>query len=716
MTEPRAWDFFRRLRSDPAKAEDDVARFYAAAGKARLISEGDWLTIRDLTELSKLDQPAVHALLICLFSRLDEGSLCLRLDPPDRLRAALADFAPKQAAELERDIRRGVEDWRDLVGDEKDDYKPLILARASGRRLVYFQRCYEYERRLKQRLRQFAAGRDQGEAAGVEQALREVLEARPVFLDEARRRPLELADEQRQAVRLALTRNFVLISGGPGTGKTSIVLCLLRAWARKEGNRFSPERVRLAAPTGRAAWRMTETLRAGLGSLPHPEPADRALLAVEARTLHHLLGYRPGDHDYDFNASNPLPAGLVVVDEVSMADAGMLARLLEAVPLEAKLALLGDKDQLPSVEAGAVLSDLLPRQEPPGLAGWVVILSRSFRSERSLVELAGVVKSEAKSAEEKARVLCAPSSRLPPDVEWPVPERLPGGTVSVPGGGHRWLDLEQLSGARWVRVLESWAGRQFLERNPLRAQPSTYRDWVRAAARDLDWDKPDSPAAKKVLRELFERLRQSQILTLVRAGPHGAAGVNRRLIEFLGAEFEGAPTGAPSGLPMMVTRNHYELNLFNGDLGILLRDRRRRLRVVFPRVQLGTDGRAETCYAAFAPDLLLDREPAFAITVHKSQGSEYEQVLLVLPPEEPGGGETETEDLPAGRLLTREILYTGLTRAKYLAVLCGTRKVIRAALERKIERESGLAEWYETEPGGEAGRRAGGASSLPARK
>jgi exodeoxyribonuclease V alpha subunit len=484
---------------------------------------------------------------------------------------------------------------------------------------------------------------------------------------------------QQLALGLALVRDFVLISGGPGTGKTSIVFSLLRCLIRSG---TAVERIALAAPTGRAAQRLTDVLRTGLDGLGANRGSDDALKDLAAQTLHHLLGYNPSRDTYLHHGENPLPYDVVIVDEVSMVGLVLMAHLFQALAPATKLILLGDKDQLPSVDAGAVLTTLASAERTPRYSAAVcaqltalwdnMVLEASTASDPlkdALVILEENYRSQ-KGIRDISRALNAQQME--------VVDAIPSVTLSAGEACGPFAELERRTGcwlleqghgelAKWRWTLEQWATHHYL--SP-RSNGDVYQDLV-VQCENIDAENMQ-PQQKTALDRLFAALAGARILTLVREGPWGCNGVNAGLEQVLRPRLDREGfRNLFAGMPVLVTRNDYTRLLFNGDVGIALRGRGG-YRVVFQRA--GN-------YSIFPAEALPAHEPAFAMTVHKSQGSEYEQVMLVLPPE---GGR---------RLLTKEMVYTGITRAKQLAVICAKRDVLRHAVSRKVEHESALLEF-----------------------
>ena len=406
-------------------------------------------------------------------------------------------------------------------------------------------------------------------------------------------------EEQRAAAEIALSQGLTVLTGGPGTGKTTTVARLLAMLA--SGNR---SRIALTAPTGKAAARLQEAVQLEAGKL---SPADaEALAGLHATTLHRLLGSRPDTSArFRHNRGNRLPHDVIVVDETSMVSLTMMARLLEAVRPDARLILVGDPDQLASVEAGAVLADLVDGLGEAKIAA----LKTSHRFGKSIGELATAIR--VGNADRAIEVLRS-------------------------GGEHiEWIDAED-------------------PREKLRNVLVRHAVALRTAA-----ILGDGQAASKVLDE-------HRLLCAHRRGPFGVTHWNRQVERWLTEE-----TGDPiwsswyAGRPVLVTANDYGLGLYNGDTGVT--------------VVHDDTLRAVIGDMSFATSRLADVETMHAMTVHKSQGSQADEVTVLLPQED-------------SRLLTRELFYTAVTRAKERVRVVGSEAALRAAIERRAVRASGLAQ------------------------
>ena len=652
MPEHREFSYF--LTELFPQAGPELLRLFESAAENATLLRSDYYTIRDWLEIADYcEHASLPALLLVLLLALEEGSFCVELNE-EALTRRLADLI---GAEEARDWARRLlaEFERDpcprLIGTSPRDHKPLILHSTGERRFLYFQKYLNAELLLHaQLITSLKQPSPQIDAEALGRVLREVHVEAPLPLPDGR--PMQLDPEQHKALATALARPLAIISGGPGTGKTSIVLTLLRCLVRLG---YAPERIALAAPTGRAAQRLSDALRLGLGRLT--TEADTRLRTVSAGTLHQLLGYRPNRNLFTRHTENPIPADVVVVDEVSMVGLVLMAQLFQALAPGTRLVLLGDKDQLPSVDAGAVLASLVadtPSASVGGLGEHVVMLQTNHRSQPEIRAAA-----QALNARDADLVDRLPALQFPAE---PVPSAW---WTDLEARGGCWLLEQTLASPPELRgFLQHWAEQAYF-RSTL--DGATLAELVRAVEDDDASD--DAPAQQERLHRLFALLERYRLLTLVREGPWGCDDINRFCDHYLRPRLDAdARGGLFAGAPVLIARNDATHGLFNGDVGLALR-RRGSLRVVFPR---------QDSFVAFPAEALPAHALGFALTVHKSQGSEYAHVLVVLPPE---GGR---------RLLTKELLYTAVTRARSTAVLCGTKEVLRLAIERRVVRESGL--------------------------
>ncbi|MFJ4140232.1 exodeoxyribonuclease V subunit alpha [Pseudomonas fragi] len=605
-----------------------------------------------------------------LFETLKEPDFALSLPPegdvqtgamllPSQLLEALDGEAWCKALQASSLVEHAGQSSADAVS------RPLVL---SERRL-YLRRYWTYERRIDGALRQRLA---------VAEATPADLPARlnGLFGSPAQNAPV---DWQKLACALATRGAFSIVTGGPGTGKTTTVvrlLALLQAPAVEAG---TPLRIRLAAPTGKAAARLTESISVQVKSLEVDDKV-RQKIPSDVTTVHRLLGSRPGTRHFRHHAGNRLPLDVLVVDEASMIDLEMMANLLDALPAHARLVLLGDKDQLASVEAGAVLGDLCRDAE----AGWYTAQTRSWLEQVSGENLsASDLQQDLDGTHPLAQqvVMLRHSRRFGEgsgigQLSRLVNQQLPReARALLAAGNHADLFALPLKGeqdraferlALEGRGTEAKGYRHYIER--LREQ----RPDTRSGLEDPRW----AAWAGHVL-QAFEAF---QVLCAVRKGPWGVEGLNERITRALFARklIDGDQQWY-EGRPVLMTRNDYGLGLMNGDIGIALmlpegegQARRHVLRVAFAR----NDGQGGIRFVL--PSRLNDVETVYAMTVHKSQGSEFSHTALVLP-----------EAL--NPVLTKELIYTGITRAKHWFSLVEPRAgVFEEAVQRKVKRLSGL--------------------------
>ncbi|MDN3552034.1 exodeoxyribonuclease V subunit alpha [Halomonas almeriensis] len=692
--------------------------------------------------------------------QLGRGHVCLdlalTLETPD-----LALSLPPEGDSLEEppplpsQVMAGLEvaDWRaalhqpELVGDGPGA-TPLVLDGTAERPRLYLRRYWQHEQDIHSRIAMRLAVDNSATEPPEAARLRPLLDT--LFA------PQDHHDWQKTACALATRSPFAVITGGPGTGKTTTVvrlLALLQGLTLGRGEQAL--RIRLAAPTGKAAARLNESIAGQVGRLPFEQLAQdtgslktmrvtsedearrgstktRSLQVVneqfeedtntasssgvahleasvprEVATLHRLLGSRPDTRRFRHDRHNPLPLDVLVVDEASMVDVVMMAALLEALPPHARLILLGDKDQLASVEAGSILGDLCARAEgghyTPATADWLheatgqplpdevldahgqtldqsiamLRVSHRFTAESGIGQLAAAINAplaESEAREKRAairRVLdhgYADLSHLKlksDDTQWLPRLAVTGYPQGFPQKDHSETSQENAA-------------------EP--APPVGYTHFLTVMARERPTDDAAQAAFDDWARRVLNAHGQFQLLCALRRGPWGVEGLNERVRQALESEKlidsqDGRQLWYP-GRPVLVTKNDYGLGLMNGDIGITLAMPRpdaspsghsgHLLRVAFP----AGDGSDRIKWVL--PSRLQAVETVFAMTVHKSQGSEFTHAALVLP------------DAP-NPILTRELVYTGITRARHWLTLAETgRGQLLEAAQRRVMRVSGL--------------------------
>ena len=427
---------------------------------------------------------------------------------------------------------------------------------------------------------------------------------------------------QEDAVRIASQNNLTVICGGPGTGKTSTVVQILARLFGESGGEYL--RVALTAPTGKAASRLEEAIREGATRLKEGE-VKQGLMQQGAKTIHRLLERRGQSTAFRYNAENPLPLDVLVVDEASMVALPLLAKLFDALPVQCRVLLLGDRDQLASVEPGAALADMIDAAVSGSpVAGSVVTLQKNYR----FGDDSGIQKN------------CIAVRQ---------------GDVEATVTGLRARDSDDLISTE-VSTLADMQNHVACRATQSFAKAVTEKD----------------PAAA------LKALKQYRVLTPLREGAWGVVGLTRTIEDALFAAGLIAEQGASpyAGKPILILQNDYDLELYNGDLGVLLPDPDAPAE---PRQLYGWFPSKDDSVRRFAHARLPAHETAYAMTVHKSQGSEFDHVLFVLP----------VSDSP---LLTRELIYTALTRARAIVELIWNEPVLSAAIARRRERASGLCD------------------------
>ena len=539
-----------------------------------------------------------------------------------------------------------------LIAHREDEYKPLLYIAP----YIIHHRIHHCECKLANRLAKLLTTTpDQAtDANTVALALSDVI-ARPVIVQGHQ---IMLSDEQRDVIAASARGGLTIVSGGPGTGKTSIIVAILRLMVRLG---VGPSEISLAAPTGKAAYRMGECIAESLTRIGQRDAVDQSILDahLEPATIHRMLGYSPDSGRFRHHRNNPLTARVVIIDEGSMLDVTLMERLTSAIQPDARLIILGDANQLPSVAAGSVFRDLVA---PPDDTGPLAAPSKQLEvnhrmNSESSAGRSILLAARSINAGDIARLL-RNGSDAPIVTRRASPSELTFSGVEFLHAAPR--DLGQF--------LDHWHTEQI--RGGAKISELIRHEYIERDGRFDDYD-------CERLRRLFAHVGKSRILCVTRVFETGAERINARLHS---RSSESASVGADRapfvvGEPLIVLRNDYERGLFNGDAGIRLWVRSSRgtqvPMAVFPR---GDN------FVAFRFDALRESvELGYAMTVHKAQGSEFDSIAIVLP------------EAPIA-VLTRELIYTAVSRSRTSVVVVGDESILEHAIASRVERFSGLAD------------------------
>ncbi|HEY4150712.1 MAG TPA: exodeoxyribonuclease V subunit alpha [Chitinophagaceae bacterium] len=574
------------------------------------------------------DVPELKPYVYLLSKKLSEGHICLHLDKireqPDSLPAFCNNMAEGSAA------LKGLP----LLATGGDEQQPFVL---DGNRL-YLQRYFRYETRFLQRLYQFL----ETETALVEERtalLQKLKELVAQLFDSPGAQPRP--DWQLAAVITGVLNNFTIITGGPGTGKTTTVAKILAILYAANPT----VKVALAAPTGKAAARMAESLRTTT------IPVDAAIIdqfqALSPSTIHRLLKPKTGTPYFRHDRENPLSYDVVIVDECSMIDVALFAKLFDAIGPATRLILLGDKDQLASVEAGSLFGDLCQAQE-----------ELNFFSAERLAFINSFIK-------EAGRQI--PPAQAKEADRHPLFQHL----VEL-RHSHRFTGDKGIGKfSRAVIGNDTVVLQEFLQPG---ADEQVVMDMVYSETLFEQFITGyEAFVAEKNIRRALKKMNALRVLCAVREGEQGLYATNRKIEKYLhDKKIIRVNAGFYENRPVILTRNYYEHGLFNGDTGIIRPDKNGQLMAWFE------DSTGEL--KSVLPGYLTQVETVFAMTIHKSQGSEFDEVLVVLP------RQVETA------LLTRELLYTAVTRARNRVYVQATAIVVLTAAQRFVERASGITD------------------------
>lgn len=655
------WPSYEQLRQ---RCEDLAAvDYYLAVEMVRR-------TLSGRSEPSSEEQQQTWLFSIAALSRaLRDGHSCLDLQA---LAGSVVWRSPVSESLLDETVWQApaLDTWRaqlQFLSGTEDTQSPIIL---SGNRL-YLRRYWCFEQEVASRLHPLMSDLRFMDSERARRVLRTLFPTttdtptQTTLFEETPQRQQQPPDWQEVAVANALRRRLAIIAGGPGTGKTTSVIKLLYALVA-----LFPDlqRIQLTAPTGKAAQRLTESVQSAkdfLATLPGIDHHLLQRIPSTASTVHRLLGVIPNALQFRHHQENPLDLDVLLLDEVSMVDLPLMARLLRALPDHCRIIMLGDADQLPSVAAGSVLADLAPRP----------FVGYSRENTEWLEHVTGY----------RLPAISSPlNPGVAPEIRAALGHSAAADHVVFLQRSHRFSDASAI-GRLAQQVISG----------------NTVASWqtLSGATGEVEWVPADTDLVNWVaaltdryflaihraesLLQAWRALQQFRLLAAVRQGPQGVVALNE-LVELRLKQLGRIPRGTPEWYdrrPVMVTQNHYGVRLFNGDVGLTWRAPDGRLRVYFETGQFDEHG--QPVFRAVAPGRLPPVETLYAMTVHKTQGSEFNHVAIVLP---------EVRQ----RLLSRELIYTGITRARELVSVWTNQTVWQQSVNAAVVRYSGLGEKLQT--------------------
>jgi len=567
--------------------------------------------------------------LYLLSKRFSEGHICLDLEDIDQEEIKEAGFR-----EIPNPETLSAEN---LIGKE-GDYQPFIV----WNNKLYMQRYFNYESLVSNKIKERIASEKDSDKQAIESKL---IQLKTMLASLFPSDTLGKPDWQMMAAIMAVFNRFTIITGGPGTGKTTTVAKILSLLLELNPNL----KVALAAPTGKAAARMAESLKetASKSTIKLTEKAKILFAGLEPSTIHRLLGARPQEIYFKHNRENPIPHDLIIVDESSMIDIALFAKLLDAIKPGAEMIFLGDKDQLASVEAGSLFGDLCTAQKQ----------LNTFSPEKA--NFINSILPEGKTKLPKENIKESTHPLFEHIIELQHSYRFAaGGNIGVFSKA-----IIENNSAVLKEFIQNPTEDIVIETEP---KDRTLMDFIKKYRDFME---------EKDIKKALNKLNNLRVLCAIREGKYGLYETNRKIEKYFRDQNLISITGTfYEHRPVIVTGNNYELGLYNGDIGIVRKDEKGKLKVWFE----DADGNLRGILPAF----ITAAETVFAMTIHKSQGSEFDHVFVQLP----------DFDNP---ILTRELLYTAVTRAKQKVVVQGSEEIILQTCEKRVKRGSGIAERFE---------------------
>ncbi len=566
--------------------------------------------------------------LYLLSKKMSEGHICIDLDEV-------------QDADLDNlyTFRKKNLQYEKLVSDGSKT-EPFILYNNR----LYLQRYFKYESIIADSILQFIKNEAEHQQEKEIRLKENAAFIKNLFSVEIKQNEKAQTNWQFVAAISASLNQFTIITGGPGTGKTTTVAKILAILYSQN----PALKVALAAPTGKAAARMGESLKNAMQNahMNLNDAIKKGFETIVPSTIHRLLGYQPRSIYFKNDQNNPVNYDVVIIDESSMIDVALFAKLFLALGPQTKVILLGDKDQLASVEAGSLFGDLCQAQEKLNV----------FPSDR-IVFINSFID--------------APAQKLPEENISKSPHPLAGHVIELQKS-HRFSDDKGI-GKFSKAIIQNKAEviKEFFKNEDEQVETDhaysekIFNEFISGYRAFIE---------EKDILESLKKLNNLKVLCVIREGEQGLYAINKKIEQYLIKQNLIRITGDfYQNRPIMITSNNYELNLFNGDIGIVREDENKELKVWFE-----DNGNL----VSFSPSYISNAETVFAMTIHKSQGSEFEKVLVVLP---------DMENIP---LLTRELLYTAVTRAKNKVIVQGKETIILNAAESFVKRGSGIIQRF----------------------
>jgi len=581
-----------------------------------------------LSSISGERSPSFYLICSFLSNRLSSGDLCLFLD--EIAEKPLSSFFEDNEIDISKIIFPSLDEIINLlkrngIAGGEGDYLPLIL---DSKKRLYFHKYYSYENLLSESINGLLNNKILPP---------NISDVKETFVLLFPRPQSPEVDWQSVAAYSALSGGITVVSGGPGTGKTSTVVKILALIAESKIKRGEGVSISLSAPTGKAAARLREAVNSAITDLP-VSAETKKLIPTETFTIHRLLGSVNDSHKFKHNKENPLIHDVVVVDECSMVDIVLMLRLVQALKPGAQLILLGDKYQLSSVEGGAVFSDVCGSAEGIYSKDFIDLGNKFFNINIRANSSSGPI-----SRMNDALIMLNKSYRF--------------GSKSGIGVLAEFIKKGDLSGVFEILEDTRYPDIKFIDTPSLKELGDIYRETILTNIKDNNVSTTD---------KIFSLINNLTILTATKRGKFGADGMNSMAEEILYRLGIIEPVERfYHGRPVMILRNDYALSLFNGDMGIASNMNE----VLFKE--------ADENLRAIHPSRLPEHETAYATTIHKSQGSEFNNVLIVLPDK-------------WNMAMTRELLYTAVTRAKEGVMIAADRDIIKEMVLTPTKRMSGL--------------------------